>query len=161
MDGRKALEVADDLRTAPAVPRAVESHDDGAAPAWSDRLPVWAALAAGLVGPALAVVATALEPAVDPDDPVPFVAMAIGIGQLVAWVAAAWTALGRHPVALRWGVAAAALALTGAVACPTTGHHSAVATWWFAELAVCIGALVATVATLRWWVGRSPRTAGA
>jgi hypothetical protein len=148
MDGRKALEV--DLRRAPVV---TPAPPDGT------LLPVWVAVAAGLLGPALAVVRSLLEPAPpDPDAAVPLVAMVIGVAELAAWVGAAWAALFRRPLALVWATGAAAAAVVGAVACPTTGHHSAVAGWWYAELAVCLGALAATVAALRWWAGRRRAT---
>ena len=149
MDGRKALEV--DPRTAPAVAPATPAVP--AVPVGG--LPVWLAVAAGLLGPALAVVRTALEPgAADPDESLPLIAVVLGVAELGAWVGAAWAALFRRPVALGWAAGAAALAVTGAVACPTTGHHSAVAGWWYAELALCAAALAGTLAALRWWAGR-------
>jgi hypothetical protein len=145
MDGQKALDV--DPRTAPVVA--------SAAPATGDLVPVWVAVVAGVLGPALAVVRSLLEPAPpDPDAAVPLMAMVVGVAELGAWVGAAWAALFRRPAALLWATGVAALAVVGAVACPTTGHHSDVAGWWYAELAVCVAALGATLAGLRWWAGR-------
>jgi hypothetical protein len=151
MDGRKALEI--DPSTAPAVAPAT------AAPGvrLGSELPVWLAVVAGLLGPALAVARTALEPAAltNPDEAVPLVAMALGTVELAAWVGAAWAGLSRRPAALGWAVGAAALGVIGVVACPTTGHHSAVAGWWYAELGLCLAALAAGVVALRWWAQRT------
>ena len=153
MDGRKALEAQVDLRAAPAVPPAV-------APVPVGGLPVWLAVVAGLVGPVLAEVRTLLEPgAAVAGEALPLVAVVIGVVELAAWVGAAWMALQRRPVALGFAALATAAAVVGVVACPTTGHHSAVATWWYVELAVCLCALAGTVAALRWWATRSARTA--
>jgi hypothetical protein len=142
VDARKALEVQLDPRTAPVVPPA--------RPAVGGVLPVWVAVVAGVLGPGLAVVRSLLEPAPpDPDAAVPLVAMVIGVAELGAWVGAAWAGLFRRPTALLWAVGAALAAVVGTVACPTTGHHS-LGGWWYAELAVCVGALVAiSVAALR------------
>jgi hypothetical protein len=148
MDGRKALGAEVDFRAAPEVPRARV----GAAGA----LPLWLAVVAGLLGPVLAEVRTLLEPAsADAGASLPVIAVVIGVVELAAWVGAAWMALQRRPLALGFAAVAAAAAVVGAVACPTTGHHSAVAAWWYAELAVCLGALAGTVAALRWWAVRA------
>jgi hypothetical protein len=147
MDGQKAVEV--DPRTAPVVPPVRPALVAG-------LLPVGVAVVAGLLGPALAVVRSLLEPVpADPDAALPLIAVVVGVAELGAWVGAAWTALFRRPAALGWAVGAAGLAVVGAVACPTTGHHVGVGAWWYAELAVCLGALAASVGALRWWFSRA------
>jgi hypothetical protein len=146
MDGRKALEV--DPRTAPVV-----------APAWPamarrDRLPGWVAAGAGLLGPVVAAVCIALEPApADPNAPDPVVSVVLGYALLVAWLGAAVTALARRPVALGWATGVAGLSVLMTITCPTTGHHSAVAGWWVAQMVVCLSALAFSAAGLRWWAG--------
>ncbi len=119
MDGRKALEAEVDFRAVPEVPRA------GVAAA--AMLPVWLAVVAGLLGPVLAEVRTLLEPAsADAGASLPVIAVVIGVVELAAWVGAAWMALQRRPLALGFAAVAAAAAVVGAVACPTTGHHVSV-----------------------------------
>jgi hypothetical protein len=139
MDGQKALDV--DLETAPVVPTSRPVVGG---------LPVWVAVVAGLLGPALAVVRSGLEPVpADPDAALPLIAVVVGVAELATWVGAAWAALFQRRAAVAWATGAAALAVVGAIACPTTGHHVGVGVWWYAELAVCLGALVGSVALLR------------
>jgi hypothetical protein len=145
MDGKKALEV--DLRTAPVVsparPRAV------------GLLPWWVAATAGLFGPALAAACVAIEPTpADPDAPVPLLVGALGYALVVTWLGAAVAGIARRPAALWWAAGGSALSVVLTVTCPTSGHHSAVAGWWVAELALCLSALFLTAAGLRWWAGR-------
>lgn len=147
MDGRKALEVQVDPRTAPAVPPAE--------PGAGLLLPVWLAAAAALLGPVLAELCLAIEPApAHPDAPEPVLAVVLGWLTLAAWLGAVVGALARRPVTLGW--AAAGVALTGAmvVACPSTGHHT-LGVWWYGQMALCAGALLASGAALRWWAGRA------
>jgi hypothetical protein len=148
MDGQKALGV--DPRSAPVVPPAPQGRVGA-----TDRLPVWAAVAAGLLGPAIAAVCVALEPApANPEAGDPVVSVVLGYALLVAWLGAAATALGRRPGALGWATGVAAVSVLMTVTCPTSGHHSAVAGWWVAQLAVSLSALAFTAAGLRWWAGR-------
>jgi hypothetical protein len=144
MDGQKALDV--DPRTAPVVPRV-------AAPL---ELPVWLAVAAGLLGPALAEVCAALEPVpAHPGAPEPVLSLVLGYATLATWLGAAVWALARRPGALGWAAGAAGLTTLMVIACPTTGHHHGVGAWWWAEFAISFGALLAVAAAGRWWVGRS------
>lgn len=46
-------------------------------------------------------------------------------------------------------VVAAGIALTGAVACPVSGHHPAVGAWWFAQMAGFTGLIGLSLAALR------------
>jgi len=145
MDGHKALEI--DLQTAPAVALAE--------PRTGRRLPVWLAVAAGVLGPVVAAVCIALEPApAHPDAPDPLLTVVLGYALLAAWLGAAATALGRRPAALGWAVGVAALSVVMSVTCPSTGHH-ALGGWWYGQMAVCVGALGASAAGLRWWYSRS------
>ena len=149
MDGQKALGV--DARSAPVVPSAPEARVGA-----PNRLPVWAAVAAGLLGPVLAAVCIALEPVpADPQAGDPVVSVVLGYALLVAWLGAATTAIGRRPAALGWAAGAAGLSVLMTITCPTSGHHSAVAGWWVAQMAVCLSALAFTAAGLRWWAARS------
>jgi hypothetical protein len=153
MDGQKALGV--DARTAPVVPPAPEARVVA-----TNRLPVWAAVAAGLLGPVVAAVCIALEPApADPGAGDPVVTVVLGYALLVAWLGAAAAAIGRSPAALGWATGVAGLSVLMTVTCPTSGHHSAVAGWWVAQLAVCLSALAFTAAGLRWWAGRRAASA--
>jgi len=172
MDGRKALEVQVDPRTAPVVPPApdapaapIGAHVAPACPAWAeaaDRLPVWAAAAAGLLGPAIAAVCMALEPApANPDASEPVVGLVLGYALLAAWLGAAATGLARRPAALGWATGVAGLSVLMTISCPTTGHHTAVAGWWVAEMVLCLGALFVSMAGLRWWAARSGAGAAA
>ena len=164
MDGRKALEVQVDPRTAPVVPPA-PGPGSGAAvgrqpwPAWADaadRLPVWAAAAAGLLGPAIAAVCVALEPApADPDAAEPIVGLVLGYLLLAGWLGAAVTALARRPAALGWATGVAGVSVLMTISCPTSGHHTAVAGWWVAEMVLCLGTLFLSAAALRWWAART------
>ena len=148
MDGQKARGV--DTRSAPVVPEAPQERVGA-----TDRLPVWAAVAAGLLGPVIAAVCVALEPApADPEAGDPVVSVVLAYALLVAWLGAAATALGRRPAALGWATAVAGVSVAMTVTCPTSGHHSAVAGWWVAQMAVCLSALAFTAAGHRWWAGR-------
>jgi hypothetical protein len=150
VDGRKALEVQVDPRTAPVVPPAPP-----ALALRGDQLPGWAAAAAGLLGPAVAAVSWALEPApANADAAAPVVTVVLGYALLVAWLGAAAAAIARRPVALGWATAVPGLSVLMTITCPTSGHHSAVAGWWVAELVVCLSALALSAAGLRWWAGR-------
>ena len=153
MDGQKALGV--DTRSAPVVPPAPQVRVGA-----TDRLPVWAAVVAGLLGPAIAAVSVALEPApANPEAGDPVMSVVLGYALLVAWLGAATTALGRSPAALGWATGVAGVSVLMTVTCPTSGHHSAVAGWWVAQMAVNLSALAFTAAGLRWWAGRRATSA--
>jgi hypothetical protein len=120
---------------------------------------VWAALAAALVGPALLEACIALEPApTNPDAGVPLVAVLLGYALLVTWLGAAVAGLARRPIAFGWAAGGAALAVVSTLACPATGHHTAVAGWWVGELVLCLSALALSLGGLLRW-GRSSASA--
>jgi hypothetical protein len=154
VDGRKALEVQVDPRTAPAVPP-VSPKEEPFWPPAADRLPVWAALVAALLGPALLEACIALEPApTNPDAGLPVVAVLLGYALVATWLGAAVTGLARRPAAFGWAAGGAALAVVSALACPATGHHTAVAGWWVAETALCLSALALSLGGLLRWARR-------
>ena len=145
MDGRKALEI--DPGTAPAVAPAVP-------PRTGRELPVWLAATAALLGPVLVELCSAIEPApAHPGAPEPLLATIVAYAVLASWLAAAATALVRRPAALGWAAGAAALTTVMVVACPSTGHHH-LGPWWYGQMALCAGALAASVAALRSWTVR-------
>jgi hypothetical protein len=150
MDGQKALDI--DPRTVPAVPP-VPVVPSMAAPL---ELPVWLAVAAGLLGPVLAEVCAALEPVpAHPGAPESVLSLVLGYATLATWLGAAVWALARRPGALGWAAGAAGLTTLMVIACPTTGHHAGFGTWWYGELAVSVAALAASAVALRWWAARS------
>jgi hypothetical protein len=145
MDGQKALDV--DPRTAPVVPMA--------RPAVGGLLPVWVAVVASLLGPVLVGICAGLEPApAHPGAPEPVLSLVLGYATLFTLLGAAAWALARRPGALAWAAGAAGLTTLMVVACPTTGHHHGFGTWWYAEMAVCLGALAGSLALLRVWTLR-------
>lgn len=151
MDGQRAMEI--DPRSAPVV--APAPHAGAPAATARRELPVWLAVGAGLLGPVVAAVCMALEPApAHPDAPAPLLSLVVGYALLAAWLGAAATALGRRPAALGWAGGVAALSVVMSATCPSTGHH-ALGAWWYGQMAVCLAALTATVAALRWWAGRA------
>jgi hypothetical protein len=131
MDGRRAIGLARVWDNPPRIRR----HEPRALPrpcAWALAL-VWPVLY-------IAMVAIAPEPA-DPNA-VPtlldsFVFMAFMVG-LIGTTAAAFT---RHGTALVWSTGLGALWVATAVACPLSGHHSAMDWQWRLELALS-GALL-------------------
>jgi peptidoglycan/LPS O-acetylase OafA/YrhL len=146
MDGSKALHAKVDLRTAPAVRRTDGGDADAVTRTGTERLTLWWAAVAGLLGPVIAAVAIALEPpAADPDAGEPLFISLVGYALLWTWVAAAALAWRRRPAALGWAAAAAGLSVVVTVACPTSGHHDHVGAWWYGQLAVCLGGLGAVL----------------
>jgi protein RecA len=110
---------------------------------------------AGLLGPVLVGICAGLEPApAHPGAPEPVLSLVLGYATLFTLLGAAAWALARRPGALAWAAGAAGLTTLMVVACPTTGHHHGFGTWWYAEMAVCLGALAGSLALLRVWTLR-------
>src|SRR5436190_19096007 len=80
--------------------------------------------------------AVAVEPPpAHPNAPEPFAAVLLGTALLGAWALMGVGLLARHPTGAKAAFVAGTLFLAGAIACPVTGHHSAIGLWWFYELA--------------------------
>jgi len=94
--------------------------------------------------------AVLLEPApADPNAADPLWAVALFMGLTAALGAmAVGLARGRR-IGLVAGVAAAGLALFGAVMCPVSAHHAGIGAWWFVQMAGFVGLMGATLVALR------------
>jgi peptidoglycan/LPS O-acetylase OafA/YrhL len=139
MDGQKALGV-DEARTKPITrqpspPRATTTDSRRLSKGW--------ALFAGLVGPVVGAFCIAVEPApADPNAPEPLIGTLLGTALLIAWGAAAGTAVGRRASALKWAAAVGVLSVAMTVTCPLSGHHQGIGLWWAAQMVVSVGALL-------------------
>jgi peptidoglycan/LPS O-acetylase OafA/YrhL len=139
MDGQKALGV-DEAGTRPITRQPLAPRPSTTATA---RLSKGWALFAGLVGPAVGAFCIAVEPApADPNAPEPLIGTLLGTALLIAWGAAATTAVGRRASALKWAAGIGVLSVAMTVTCPASGHHQGIGLWWAAQMAVSVGALL-------------------
>lgn len=94
--------------------------------------------------------AVLLEPApADPNAAEPLWAVALFLS-LTGVLVAMGIGLSRgRRIGLVAGVAAAGLALFGAVMCPVSAHHAGIGAWWFLQMAGFVGLMAATVVGLR------------
>ena len=102
--------------------------------------PGWA-WCAGLVGPAVAVAITALEPVPSNPEAASVFATVMGLALFATFIGAGIAAARRRPSALGWAGLGVLVSLAMVIACPTTGHHTSVGAWWYGELVVCVAAL--------------------
>ena len=152
MDDLKVAEGTTQEREAPPVAPTLP----GVAPEARARpvLPAGWAWFAGLVGPVVTMICIAVEPApADPDAAIPVLDSLLFAGLLATFALAATTAVRREVRALTWAAAASAVTVALSVSCPTSGHHTDVGAWWYAQMAVSCAALVtATLARSRFRV---------
>lgn len=119
------------------------------------RLPIGWAVFAGFVGPALAAVCVALEPApAKPNAPEPLIATLLGFALLVAWSGAAVTAGRRRPSALGWASVVGGLSMALTISCPLSGHHTSIGLWWVGQFVVS-GAAWAAAAVGKYHLDRA------
>ena len=146
MDGSRATRTATELLQIPPIPAAPAPAAVGAEPGVLAR--AWAFLFA--VGwPVVVAVNTAVEPEpADPGAAEPLVATAAFLAFVVGLVATVVAAARRRPSAAAWSTATALAAVGVTVACPASGHHGAVGSWWFAQMGLSVGMLVASGAAL-------------
>lgn len=144
MDGSKAADTTIDLgRVPPIEARPVATEPTGLLSPW------WAWFAA-LVGPVVAALCVAVEPApADPAAPATALDSLLGLALLSTWALAATTAYSRHPRALTWAGLGGLVALGLSLGCPLSGHHTGIGAWWLIQLTVSGAGLAAAA------VGRS------
>jgi hypothetical protein len=110
------------------------------------RLPAGWAWFAALVGPVVATICLALEPApANPNAPEPLIGVVLGNALLLAWVGAAVAAGRRRSSALSWAVGVGALSLAMTISCPLSGHHTSIGMWWVGEFVVSGAAFAAAL----------------
>lgn len=144
MDGRKALDVRD--RTGiPVVAKRATGGGQRVAEVASRLPPCWAWFAA-LVGPVVAALCIALEPPPALGATEPFYGALLYLALVSSWVGAGVQAMQRHRSALVWAGAVGLLSVAMTITCPTSGHHTTVGAWWFAQLAVSGGATAIALA---------------
>ncbi len=114
----------------------------GVVPRWSP-----AALAVGWI--ATLQLLYALEPAPARSGPSPTWAVALTIVSMVALAATAMGLAGRQRLGLVASMGAVGVFLVGAVMCPASGHHAAVGSWWYGQLAALTVLGGASLAGLR------------
>jgi hypothetical protein len=142
MDGLKALEVKDATEV-PVVRRRASGNIAGSG---RTLLPRQWGLFAAFVGPVVAAICMAVEPApADPNAPEPLAAAFLGVALMTAWGAAAVTGLRRLPQALGWACVVSVLSIAMSISCPLSGHHTSIGAWWAIQLAVSVGALAYTL----------------
>jgi peptidoglycan/LPS O-acetylase OafA/YrhL len=142
MDASRAAVATTRLDRLPVIP-----PEDGARPTESLSRP-WAVVL-GLGWVVVFAVSYAIEPEPAATGAVPglfdaLVAYAFLVGLVGTGVAAAR----RLPAAVTWSFLTGAVALGLTLACPSTGQH-ALGTWWYGQLAACVGMLGVTAAGAR------------
>ncbi len=94
-------------------------------------------------------VGAALEPAPANPDAMPFLAAVLASGLMAGWLvmAAGFAQRRRYGAAGSLGAAGVLVAMT--IACPLSGHHAGIGTWWWFEVAGSLTLVAASRAALR------------
>ena len=115
--------------------------------AWlRERVPGSGAAALAISWYALGGIATLVEP--ESHHEVPLIGTVLQVAMAAALVVMAVGLIASR----RWGLVASLgaslLFVAGAVACPTTGHHT-IGLWWFGQMACTLGLVAVSVVALR------------